>query len=72
MTARQGVYLDSCVLLSLFLADSGYGAAEQWLRLQGEAAILVSHWLLVEVAAMLCIWPSPNANSSPWPRPTGA
>jgi hypothetical protein len=28
MTARQGVYLDSCVLLSLFLADSGYGAGE--------------------------------------------
>jgi hypothetical protein len=27
MTARQGVYVDSCVLLSLFLADSGYGAA---------------------------------------------
>jgi len=45
MTAQQGVYLDSCVLLSLFLADSGYGAAEQWLRRQGEAAILVSHWL---------------------------
>ena len=40
MTAQQGVYLDSCMLLSLFLADSGYGAAEQWLRRQGEAAIL--------------------------------
>lgn len=57
MTARQGVYLDSCMLLSLFLADSGYGAAEQWLRRQGEAAILVSHWLLVEVAGVvsLCV-----------------
>ena len=53
MTAQQGVYLDSCVLLSLFLADSGYGAAEQWLRRQGEAAILVSHWLLVEVAGVV-------------------
>ena len=52
-----GVYLDSCVLLSLFLADSGYGAAEQWLRRQGDAAILVSHWLLVEVAGVvsLCV-----------------
>jgi hypothetical protein len=57
MTARQGVYLDSCVLLSLFLADSGYTAAEQWLRLQGEAAIQVSHWLLVEFAGVvsLCV-----------------
>ena len=36
MTATAGeqagpVYLDSCVLLSLFLGDSGFDASETWL-----------------------------------------
>lgn len=30
------VYLDSCVVLSLFLGDSGYCAAEQWLLAQAD------------------------------------
>lgn len=41
MTARQGVYLDSCVLLSLFLADKALiqaahhlGVAHHWISEQ--------------------------------------
>ena len=30
------VYLYSCVVLSLFLGDSGYGAAERWLLAQAD------------------------------------
>jgi len=42
-------YVDSCLLLSLFLGDSGYGAAETWLLLQGDQPLWVSHWVLLEL-----------------------
>jgi len=59
MTSRQvaasPAYLDTCVVLSLFLADHGYSAAEQWLRNQRSSPILVSHWLLVEFAGVVAL-----------------
>lgn len=53
--AAKPAYLDTCVVFSLFLADHGYGAAEQWLISQGKAPILVSHWLLVEFAGVVAL-----------------
>ena len=46
-------YLDSCVLLSLFLADSGFAESERWLLAQGETALWISHWVLLEVAGVM-------------------
>jgi len=34
----RGSYLDTCVLVSLFHNDAGYGAAEHWLACNHEAA----------------------------------
>ncbi|APD48754.1 type II toxin-antitoxin system VapC family toxin [Synechococcus sp. CS-602] len=42
-------YVDSCLVLSLFLGDGGYGAAETWLLLQGDQPLWVSHWVLLEL-----------------------
>jgi predicted nucleic acid-binding protein len=53
-TAAEGdSYLDSCVLLSLFLADSGYADCERWLQAQGDDALWISHWVLLEVAGVM-------------------
>ncbi len=43
-------YVDSCVVLSLFLGDSGYGAAEQWLFNQGEQKL--------QGPPMRCVFPA--------------
>ena len=43
------LYLDSCVVLSLFLGDSGYCAAEQWLLAQADQTLWVRHWGVVGV-----------------------
>ena len=53
----QAAYLDSCVLLSLFLQDSGYESAERWLLSQGDQPLWVSHWVLLEFAGAinLCV-----------------
>ncbi|EAQ75964.1 type II toxin-antitoxin system VapC family toxin [Synechococcus sp. WH 5701] len=48
-------YVDSCVVLSLFLGDSGYGAAEQWLFNQGDQPLWVSHWVLLEFAGVVAL-----------------
>ena len=48
-------YVDSCVVLSLFLGDSGYGAAEQWLFNQGDQRLWVSHWVLLEFAGVVAL-----------------
>ena len=48
-------YVDSCVLLSLLLGDSGYGAAERWLNQQGEQPLWISHWVLLEVAGVIAL-----------------
>lgn len=49
------VYLDSCVVLSLFLGDSGYGAAEQWLLAQADQPLWVSHWVLLEFSGVVAL-----------------
>lgn len=51
----QPSYLDSCVLLSLFLGDSGYDASEQWLLNQGGEAVWISHWVLLEFAGVVAV-----------------
>jgi len=35
-------YVDSCLVLSLFLGDGGYGAAETWLADSGRSTVWVS------------------------------
>ena len=47
------VYLDSSVVLSLFLGDTGYGAAEKWLLAQADQTLWVSHWVLLEFSGVL-------------------
>jgi len=49
------VYLDSCVVLSLFLGDSSYGAAEQWLLAQADQPLWVSHWVLLEFSGVVAL-----------------
>ncbi|MBD2422759.1 type II toxin-antitoxin system VapC family toxin [Cyanobium sp. FACHB-13342] len=48
-------YVDSCILLSLFLGDSGYPAAEQWLLNQGKTPLWISHWMLLEFAGVVAL-----------------
>jgi len=48
-------YLDSCVVLSLFLGDSGYGAAEQWLLAHADQPLWVSHWVLLEFSGVVAL-----------------
>lgn len=48
-------YIDSCVLLSLFLGDGGYLAAEAWLLEQGSRPLWISHWVLLEVAGVIAL-----------------
>ena len=49
------VYLDSCVVLSLFLGDSGYDAAEQWLLALADQPLWVSHWVLLEFSGVVAL-----------------
>jgi predicted nucleic acid-binding protein len=42
----SGVYVDSCVLLSLLLGDSGYDVAERWFKRQNDQPLWISHWVL--------------------------
>jgi predicted nucleic acid-binding protein len=46
-------YVDSCVLLSLLLGDSGYTDSERWLINQGDHTLWISHWVLLEVAGVI-------------------
>lgn len=48
-------YVDSCIVLSLFLGDSGYPAAEQWLLNQEKTPLWVSHWMLLEFAGVVAL-----------------
>ena len=50
-------YVDTGVLLSLFLNDTGFPAAEQWFLDQGNSPPWVSHWVLLEFAGVvsLCV-----------------
>lgn len=49
----MATYVDSCVLLSLLLGDSGYTDSERWLINQGDQALWISHWVLLEVAGVI-------------------
>ena len=49
----MAAYVDSCVLLSLFLGDSGYTDSERWLINQGDQSLWISHWVLLEVAGVI-------------------
>ena len=49
----MAAYVDSCVLLSLLLGDSGYDDSERWLLSQGDQSLWISHWVLLEVAGVI-------------------
>ena len=49
----MAAYVDRCVLLSFLLGESGYGVSESWLLNQGEEALWISHWVLLEVAGVI-------------------
>ena len=49
----MAAYVDRCVLLSLFLGDSGYTDSERWLINQGDQTLWISHWVLLEVAGVI-------------------
>ena len=49
----MAAYVDSCVLLSLFLGDSGYTDCERWLINQSDQTLWISHWVLLEVAGVI-------------------
>ena len=49
----MAAYVDRCVLLSLLLGGSGYDGCERWLLSQGDQALWVSHWVLLEVVAVI-------------------
>jgi len=40
--------VDTCVLVSLFHGDSGFGAAEAWLISAADPILWISHWVLLE------------------------
>jgi len=46
--ARAGCYVDTCLLVSLFHNDSGYPAAEAWLKQVKDGDLWISHWVLLE------------------------
>jgi predicted nucleic acid-binding protein len=53
--AGQASYVDSSVVLSLFLGDSGFAESETWLLNQGSRPLWISHWVLLEVAGVLAL-----------------
>ena len=53
--AGQASYVDSSVVLPLFLGDSGFAASETWLLNQGSRPLWISHWVLLEVAGVLAL-----------------
>jgi predicted nucleic acid-binding protein len=52
---RSGRYVDTCVLVSLFHGDSGYGAAEAWLSAAADQELWISHWVLLEFASATAV-----------------
>ena len=48
-------YVDSCLLLSLLMGDSGYLAAEAWLGLQEAKPLWISHWVILEIAGVIAL-----------------
>jgi predicted nucleic acid-binding protein len=52
---RPESYVDTCVLVSLFHGDGGYGAAEAWLISAADQVIWISHWVLLEFASATAV-----------------
>jgi len=50
MGSTAACYVDTCLLVSLFLQDEGYAAAEGWLAGSVPDALWISHWVLLEFA----------------------
>jgi len=49
-------YLDSCVVLSLFLGDSAYATTERWVFSQAaNRELWISHWVLLEFTGVLTV-----------------
>ena len=48
---RPGLYVHTCLLVSLFHNDSGYPAAEAWLTQVKDGDLWISHWVLLEFAS---------------------
>lgn len=44
----MAVYADTCILLSLFIRDSGTRAALDWLDKAGTRPVFASHWTVTE------------------------
>jgi len=52
---RPGLYIDTCLLVSLFHGDSGYRAAETWLAACSDQELWISHWVLLEFASATAV-----------------
>lgn len=50
MGSTADCYVDTCLLVSLFLQDEGYPTAERWLAGSVGDALWISHWVLLEFA----------------------
>lgn len=51
----RGVYVDTCLLVSLFHGDSGYRSAETWLASITDQNLWISHWVLLEFASATAV-----------------
>lgn len=51
----RGLYLDTCVLVSLLHGDAGYPAAEAWLSGLDDEALWISHWVLLEFTSATAV-----------------
>jgi hypothetical protein len=49
----MAAYGDSCLQFSLLLGDSGTEDSERWLPNQGDQALWIRHWVLLEVAGVI-------------------
>ena len=49
----RACYVDTCLLLLLFLQDEGYPAAERWLACATDQSLWISHWGLLEFAGVV-------------------
>jgi predicted nucleic acid-binding protein len=48
-------YLDTCILISLLVPDSGSSAALQWFSGQNDQPIWLSHWTWLEFTGVLAL-----------------
>lgn len=55
MDSAPACYVDTCLLLSLFLQDEGYPSAERWLAQAMHRSLWISHWVLLEFAGAVAL-----------------